>query len=268
MKRFAILVAVALALLPLRALALGGSASSDASATLSDRVVMVLGSRGNSCTGTVIRQGVVLTAAHCVRGAKQVVVAYYENGAPVLQKVARSVIHPQASQNYRRTVDAALVFLEAPLPPRFRPVPLDVGGSFRQPGEAAVIAGFGLQRGSNLKSGGSLRSASVNILPPPARRVMRVGTAARDDLSVCKGDSGGPVFQPRRRAHRHRLRDGGRQAPGSLRRGRPGHPPRADPGLDRREAQALTLPSSQAVPNFRSLIASKSCTPPPTLFVA
>ncbi len=197
MKIALLICALALALTtvaPHSAEALGGSSTVDATSSLGDRVVMVLGSRGNSCSGTVIRSDVILTASHCVRGARQVVVAYFENGSPVLQRVARSVMHPQASTNYRRTVDAALVFLDQPLPQRFRRTELDDEGVMRAPGESAVIAGFGLQRSSSLKSGGTLRAADVTILPPPSRRVIRVGGGGEGSLSVCKGDSGGPLF--------------------------------------------------------------------------
>jgi S1-C subfamily serine protease len=196
MKFIAVLAAAVTLTLSSQAQALGGSSSVDASASLGDRVVMVLGSRGNSCSGTVIRQDVVLTAAHCVRGAKQVVIAYIDNGTPVLQRVRRTITHPQASTNYRRTVDAAVVFLEETLPARFQASALDATGVLRRPDEGAIIAGFGLQRSSNLKSGGTLRASEVNILPPPARRVIRIGTDDPAGLRVCKGDSGGPLFSP------------------------------------------------------------------------
>jgi hypothetical protein len=179
--------------------ALGGSASGDASAALSNRVVMVLGSRGNSCSGTAIRPDTILTAAHCVRGAKETAIAYFENGSPVLQRARRTIIHPRATTNYRRTIDAALVILDRPLPERFEMTELDAPTIFREPGEAAIIAGFGLQRSSNLKSGGTLRAADASLLPPRSRRVMRIGVGGPDTLLVCKGDSGGPVFDPEMR---------------------------------------------------------------------
>jgi S1-C subfamily serine protease len=182
------------ALAPLGAWALGGPSSFEASGRYGDRVVMVLGSRGNVCSGTVLRRDVVITAAHCLRGAKQIVVAYFENGEPVLQRVRRSVSHPQATRDYRRTVDVALVFLADNLPGRFRPTPLDAATSVRGPGESVVVAGFGLQRGSNLKSGGRLRAAESVIFPPATRRILRIGPYEAGALSVCKGDSGGPVF--------------------------------------------------------------------------
>jgi S1-C subfamily serine protease len=174
--------------------ALGGAASFDATDTLGDRVVMVLGSRGNSCSGAPIRPDVILTAAHCVRGAKEIAIAYFENGSPVLQQTRRAVIHPNASTNFRRTVDAAIVFLDQPLPERFLINALDDRQRAREPGEPAVIAGFGLQRSSNLKSGGTLRAAEVTLLRPRSRRIVRLGIPDAGALSVCKGDSGGPLF--------------------------------------------------------------------------
>jgi hypothetical protein len=183
----------ALAIAP--AQGLGGTEARADDPFIGASTVLVLGSRGNNCTGVVIRQDVVLTAAHCVRRSKQIAVGYFEGGTPTLQEVVSVVRHPRADQSLRRAVDIALVRLKLPLPRRFAPIALDAADRQRGAGETVTVAGLGLVGPTEESSDGRLRSASVRILAPTTRRMIRIGLdedIAR--LAVCKGDSGGPVI--------------------------------------------------------------------------
>jgi hypothetical protein len=73
--------------------------------------VMIVGSRGNSCTGTLIARDLVLTAAHCVPpNADYKLVQLDANRQPSLRDTARVERHPQFSMstflNHRATADA------------------------------------------------------------------------------------------------------------------------------------------------------------------
>jgi secreted trypsin-like serine protease len=181
------------------AFALGGS-QSQADSGLQAHVMMVLsreGTRHGACTGTVIARDVVLTAAHCVSGKKQVVVAYAESGSHVLQRVTKRAIHPGFSGRARVSVDLALIRLESPLPTRFTPLAIDRGAVEHRIGANHLIAGYGLQREGDEASAGTLRSANVAVLPRLFPRFLRLGTSPGADLSdvaICTGDSGGPVL--------------------------------------------------------------------------
>jgi secreted trypsin-like serine protease len=181
------------------AVALGGSQSS-ANSGLSAHLVMVLSREGNrhgACTGTVVASNVVLTAAHCVSGKKQVVVAYAENGSHVLQRVVARALHPGFSRNASVSVDIALIRLERPLPARLSPLPIDRGESDHGIGASRLVAGFGMQRENDEASAGTLRSATMQVLPRLFPRFMRLGTSVDAELSdaaICTGDSGGPVL--------------------------------------------------------------------------
>jgi len=177
------------------ALALGGNAISASTWGLNSHVVMVLGSRGSVCTGTLISQRVIVTAAHCTAGSNQIAVAYFEDGRPVLQAVSEVARNPGFSRNSAVSLDIALLRLQSDLPNRFVPVPIDGGAAANAVGEDLTIAGFGLMQDRDLKSAGTLRTASVRLLPKLYPRFLRVGLDSKlESLAVCKGDSGGPVL--------------------------------------------------------------------------
>lgn len=180
------------------ALALGGSASHPAGGAPAAASVMVLGSRGSACSGTVVAQDMVLTAAHCVEHAPQLAVAWFAAGKPVLVPAARALRHPQAHTGSAVSVDLALVKLGAPLPAAFRPVPLDGGSEAHALGLPRILAGYGMAADGDEASAGQSRSADTVVLPKLLPRFLRLGapTGGMGAFMICEGDSGGGVFAP------------------------------------------------------------------------
>src|ERR671937_2764677 len=63
-------------------------------------VVLIVGSRGTSCTGTAIARDLVLTAAHCVLpGADYKLVEFNAARVPTLKDTATVARHPQFDLN-------------------------------------------------------------------------------------------------------------------------------------------------------------------------
>ena len=168
-------------------------------------VVTIVGSRGNFCTGALIAQRLVLTAAHCVQpGATYKIVEYGADRQPQLQDVKNVAIHPtfnmQAMTAHRATADVALLQLEAPLKEKnvsalgSPQVPIVTGSHF-------TIAGIGVTVRGQGNTGGTVRIAGLVATGRPGslqiRLVDPVGQGARDGLGACTGDSGGPVFEDR-----------------------------------------------------------------------
>src|SRR4051794_32600840 len=96
----------------------GGASAVGASAPRS--VVMIVGSRGNFCTGTALAPTLVLTVAHCVLpGADYKLLELGADGQPQLRGVAEIARHPQfdlqALLGHRATADVALLRLATPL---------------------------------------------------------------------------------------------------------------------------------------------------------
>ena len=164
--------------------------------------VMIVGSRGNFCTGIAVAHDLILTAAHCVPvGADYKLVEFSVQRQLTLRDVDIIARHPrfdlQAFLTQRATADVALLKLAARLanvaPGILAPA------SFRAAiGDRFVVAGFGLTERGNGKSGGVLRSAELITTGKPGNLQIRLMDPAtrneRAGLGACTGDSGAPVF--------------------------------------------------------------------------
>lgn len=140
------------------------------------------GFAAGACSGTVISERAILTAAHCLSSAVRVVRVFLGSGAEI---VAESfTTHP----DYRggSTADVGVVVMAQPI--GRTPVPLLLGRDPRV-AEPAIIAGWGRNQ---------------NDVPATLRAGLTAITAAGSTLletqfgpsvsSICSGDSGGPIL--------------------------------------------------------------------------
>jgi len=200
-RRVSPVVACLLAFTVSAAAMVGGA--TPAADDIARHVVLIVGSRGNSCTGVAVARDLVLTVAHCVQpGADYKLVDYDAARRPMLKDAAAIVRHPQFDLNamlgHRATADLGLIKLAEPLPSRLAPASL----SARVPmtaGESFVVAGFGVTVRGDGRTGGTVRTARLVATGRPGSLQLRLVDPAtgneRAGLGACTGDSGAPVFE-------------------------------------------------------------------------
>lgn len=164
--------------------------------------VMLVGSRGNFCTGTVIVQNLILTAAHCVQpGSDYKLVEVGPGRTPVFKDIVSIARHPQFSLKtmlaHRATADVALLKLAAPL--SVRPAPLMPSRARIAVGEPFIVHGYGASVQGDGNSAGRLREAKLVATGQPGNLQLRLVDPATDGiragLGACTGNSGAPVYQ-------------------------------------------------------------------------
>jgi Trypsin len=179
----------------------GGAPPADM--TTARHVVLLVGSRGTTCTGVAIARDLVLTAGHCVLpGADYKLMEFAPAGNPQLRDVAAIARHPQfdlaALLAHRATADVALLKLATPLPATLTPAPLAAADRTVAVGDPFMVAGYGLATRGDGRSGGTLRAATLVATGQPGTLQVRLfdpntkgGAAGRGAYT---GDSGAPVF--------------------------------------------------------------------------
>jgi trypsin len=199
MHRLALALAISFSLCA-SAAALVGGASVVSSTGPGRNIVMIVGTRGNVCTGTALARDLVLTAGHCV--APPATYRIYLPGiAPPGLPLKSVVVHPRYNpKDYasgRVTADVALLKLEGMLPSDIHPArlaaPADVAA-----GDRFIIAGYGATAiGSDSGVGTPRAAAMVATGKPGSLQIRLVDPATRGEragLGACTGDSGGPAF--------------------------------------------------------------------------
>ena len=183
--------------------AMVGGATNVTGSGLGRHVVLIVGSRGNSCTGVAVAPDLVLTVAHCVLPAAEYRIVEFDAAHhPQLKPVISVARHPsfrlETMLAHRATADVALLKLADPLAAPAIPAPLAMRTTFAV-GERFTVAGYGLTVRGDGKTGGTVRAADLVATGRPGTLQVRLVDpatgGARPGLGACTGDSGAPAFE-------------------------------------------------------------------------
>jgi len=199
-QRPALALAFALIAHPAAAVVGGGGSPAE---HIARAIVTIIGSRGSFCTGSLIAQDMVLTAAHCVAPGAEYKVILPGETPVLLLDVRRIASHPQFNMQsilaHRASADVALLQLASPLPATKAPAPLGAPAIPIGAGAHLTIAGVGVVRRGDGKSGGTIRAADLIVTGKPGTLQIRLADPLtnnlREGLGACTGDSGAPAFQ-------------------------------------------------------------------------
>jgi hypothetical protein len=185
----------------LPALALVGADIADRTV---QRYTVVIASQKGRCSGVVLAQDIVLTAAHCILpGEKFNVGGTIGGGNQPLQAflfspVDQAIIHPLYKPADSGSPDLAMLKLAKPLPDRFIPATLNARGL--SVGDDLIAAGFGKTAERNSRPGAVLRMVLLRVSDSFRGWVM-LASVGDDASGGAGGDSGGPMFSYRGGMH-------------------------------------------------------------------
>ncbi len=151
----------------------------------------------STCSSALIRQDLLITAAHCVDGFSQITAffgrdrdtAIYKKRLISAKKVA---IHPAYKANGVEIAphDIALIQLNSDAPSTYFPVTVATDDSLINPGDEVLLAGFGITESGG--GSGTLRYTLATYSGKDDLGRLEINDPWR--RGACSGDSGGPLF--------------------------------------------------------------------------
>lgn len=154
---------------------------------------------GQLCTGTLVAQNIVLTAAHCIGYDHDAMYIVFDNLISPLSKMAKAERIEESpyyrGRRFEKTDrnDLALIRFTTPLPKGYKPARFLSGPQNIANGTSVYIAGYGYNDAAKESGQGTLRKTTVKIINA-AFGTSEVLVNQTEGSGACHGDSGGPAF--------------------------------------------------------------------------
>ncbi len=158
------------------------------------------------CTGSLLANNLVLTAAHCTTTDPRFLYVIFEtdfsssDSAQVRQYKMRQVTVAMASPVWKRQEhliknqgDIGLLKFNGPVPAGYIPVSLLTDFTVLKKGVPVVIAGYGVNNATTKQGHRILRQTSV-LLDNPQFSDLEMSVDQSKGRGACLGDSGGPAY--------------------------------------------------------------------------
>lgn len=153
------------------------------------------------CTGSIVSDSLLVTAAHCVTGpAQKLALIFGKNIKDTNNRVVKRVdaykvspLWPFRQDESLNSGDIAMVKFSGGLPPGYRPAQVLSNKAALTNGAVVLLAGYGISDGVKHTGSGTLRSAEVKILNA-AYSESELLVAQNEGKGACHGDSGGPAY--------------------------------------------------------------------------
>ncbi len=152
---------------------------------------VMLETESQYCSATIIDNGLLLTAAHCLNeGATWILIHFSGLEGSTSRTASRSLRHEEYQDlNGTTTNDVALVFFEGGLPDGFVPVSIWPSQKKLEVGEELQLAGYG--GGGPLGVLAKVKLSVTELL----NNTNLVKFEQTEQRGICHGDSGGPAFK-------------------------------------------------------------------------
>lgn len=158
-------------------------------------------SEGQLCTGSLLPNNLVLTAAHCVGAYKEEMYIFFDlslSAKSERRQVDKLEISPYWATRQRKeknTGDIAILHFTGTVPAGYKPatfLPASQKSALKR-GTTVVLAGYGITNGVTGEGAGTLKMTSVKV-EDPLYSVSEVKLNQTEGTGACHGDSGGPAY--------------------------------------------------------------------------
>jgi len=185
---------------------IGGTVVSGADSIAQSTVLLFDTQKGSICTGNVITQNLILTAAHCTQLHPEKIVAIFSTIMPQsmddLKKMNwRRIVGGKTSEAWplldeskeKDWGDIAILKFDGALPAGYKAARLLSKKSSLRNGQSVTLAGFGITDGIEQTETEALRKVNVKIADVNFSSTELL-MDQRSGRGACHGDSGGPAL--------------------------------------------------------------------------